>query len=98
MIDMVRNTGQAIARHLDQRRANVDAFHPIAETCEILAHPTRSAAYIQNATARRQTERHSDVCKVAKVTVRFRVHAVALMLVRFVRQVVERLGSEVMTA
>src|ERR1700730_9896442 len=98
MIDIVRETRDAIARHLDQGWANVNAFYLVAETSEVFAQPTRTAAHIQNATAGRQPKRDGDVGKVAKMTMCFRIHPVTLMFGRFVRQIVEGFGLEVMIA
>src|SRR5437660_9335777 len=98
MIDVIRYACYTIARHLNQGWADVNSFHLVTETREVFTHPTRPTTHIQDTTARRQTERDSDVGKVTEMAVRFRVHAVALMLVRFVRQIIERLRPEVMTA
>src|SRR4029453_8342712 len=79
-------------------RAYVDAFHLIAEPRKVFTQPTRSTTNIQNAAAGRQTKDGGDVGKVTKMTMRFRIHAIALMLVRFVREIVKRLRFKVVAA
>jgi hypothetical protein len=89
VVDELRDDTQTFFRDLDQRGADVDARHVVAEPRKVFAQPARAAGDVKKACARGQSQRHRHVRKVAEMPVRLRVHSFPAELRWFVRQVIK---------
>ncbi len=98
MIHAVGHARDPLARHLDERGADVDAAHVVAEAREVFAEPAGAAAHVEHARAGRERERDGHVGEVAEVAVRVFVQPVVPVLRGLVREVVEGLRPQVVAA
>src|SRR4029453_3659672 len=98
VIDSVGQSGHAFAGHFNQLFADINAHDFMAQPCEVFPQPPRSAAVVQNSTARWQRKHHRHVGKIAEVPMHVFVHAFALVLSRLMGEVVERLSTQMMSS